>query len=98
MTLGDGPFIYNFRSLSNKLPTIFLSLIFLHFPPQVMLFFVEKENPKRFSIQNCDGQRNQKILTFVKLYIESKIFPYPSISNKVETFYFYTANVTSFSA
>ena len=53
-----------------------------------MLFFVEKENPKRFSIQNCDGQRNQKILTFVKLYIESKIFPYPSISNKVETFYF----------
>ena len=39
-----------------------------------MLFYVEKENPKFFSIQNCDGQRNQKILTFVKLYIASKLF------------------------
>ena len=27
-----------------------------------------------------------------------KNIPFPSISNKVETFYFYTENVTSFSA
>ena len=27
-----------------------------------------------------------------------KNIPYPSISNKVETYYFYTGNVTSFSA
>ena len=27
-----------------------------------------------------------------------KNIPYPSISNKVETYYFYTENVTSFSA
>ena len=36
--------IYNFQNLSNKLPTIFNSLIFRDFPPQVRLFFVEKEN------------------------------------------------------
>ena len=65
--------MYNFRSLSDKFHAIFFSLI-LHFTPQVMLFFVEKENPKLFSIQNCGGQRNQKILTFAKLYIASKTF------------------------
>ena len=39
------PFMYNFRSISNKFPTIFLSLI-SHFSPKVRLFFVEKGNLK----------------------------------------------------
>ena len=41
------PLMYNFRSLSNKFPTIFRSkLNFLHFSPQINLFFVEKRNLK----------------------------------------------------
>ena len=39
-------FMYNFRNLSNKLPTIFWSVNFWHFTPQVMLFFLGKRNLK----------------------------------------------------
>ena len=45
------PFMYNFRSLSNKFPTIFYSLIFPHFTAQVTLFFVQKKKPKIFVVK-----------------------------------------------
>ena len=40
------PFMYNFRSLSNKFPTIFWSLIFPISLPRLSYFFVEKGNLK----------------------------------------------------
>ena len=40
------PFMQNFRSVSNKFPTIFRSHNFSQFTPSVKLFFVEKRNPK----------------------------------------------------
>ena len=46
------PLMYNFRSLSNKFPTIFGSLIFtFHF--LVRLFFAEKRKPKIFGLKNA---------------------------------------------
>ena len=46
------PLMYNFRSLSNKFPTIFGSLIFtFHF--LVRLFFAEKWKPKIFGLKNA---------------------------------------------
>ena len=41
----------------------FLKFIFLHFTPQVRLFFVEKRKPE-FRIQKCDGERDQKNFHF----------------------------------
>ena len=44
--------MYSFRSLSNKFPTIFGSLIFtFHF--LVRLFFAEKRKPKIFGLKNA---------------------------------------------
>ena len=51
------PFVYNFRSLSNKFPTIFLKFNFLYFT-------VEKGN-LNFSASKKGGERITKILTFV---------------------------------
>ena len=46
------PLMYSFRSLSNKFPTIFGSLIFtFHF--LVRLFFAEKRKPKIFGLKNA---------------------------------------------
>ena len=59
------PFMYNFRSVSNKFPTIFLSLI-SHFSPQVRLFLVEKGKYLKFSDSKCDGEKNQKNSHFRK--------------------------------
>ena len=45
-------FVYNFRSLSNKFPTIFLKFNFLYFT-------VEKGN-LNFSVSKKGGERNNK--------------------------------------
>ena len=45
-------FMYNFRSESNKCPTIFSKFIFSHFTPEVRLFFAEKRKPKIFGFKN----------------------------------------------
>ena len=45
------PFMYIFRSLSNKFHTIFWSLFFLHFTLHVELFFLEKGNLKFFGFK-----------------------------------------------
>ena len=56
---------YIFRSLSNKFPTIFQSLIFLHFTQQVKLFFLGK-GKLYFRIRKWDIERNQKNFYFRK--------------------------------
>ena len=54
----DIPFVYNFRSLSKKFPTIFLRFNFLYFT-------VEKGNLK-FSASKKGGERNNKNTHFRK--------------------------------
>ena len=44
------PFMYNFRSFSNKSATIKLKFDFSHFTPQVRLFFVAKRKLKIFGL------------------------------------------------
>ena len=46
------PFMYIFRSLSNKLHTIFWSLFFSHFTLHVGLLFLEKGNLKFFGFKS----------------------------------------------
>ena len=58
------PFMYNFPSLYNRRPTIFLSFFYLfiyliiiiiffsHSTPQVRLFFVQKRKPEIFGLKN----------------------------------------------
>ena len=54
------PFMYyNFRTLSNKFPTIFWSLIFGILPPRLTYFSQEKETEK-IRIRKYDGKRNRK--------------------------------------
>ena len=48
------PFMYNFRSLSNKFPTIFPTIFLFHSTSQVRLFFVEKRKSKIFGFK-CYG-------------------------------------------
>ena len=55
-----------FEANSNKFPTIFWSLNFIHFTPQFRLFFLEKKKPKPFSgHKNVMGRGIRKILIFV---------------------------------
>ena len=56
------PLMCNFRSLSNKYPTIFLSLIFHISLPRLGYFSVGKRNPKIFGFME---RGIRKILTFV---------------------------------
>ena len=56
------PFMYNFRSLSYKCPTIFLSLICHIITPQVRLFIVEKRKPKIFGFKNEMEEESEKFL------------------------------------
>ena len=46
------PFMYNFRSLPNKFPTISEINFFFFSPPQVRQFFVQKCKPKIFGFKN----------------------------------------------
>ena len=63
------PLMYNFRSLSNKFPTIFSSLIFtFHF--LVRLFFVEKRKPKIFGLKNAMEREIRKCLKYYKLHLK----------------------------
>ena len=52
----------------------FLKFIFLHFTPQVRLFFIEKRKPEIFGFKNVMERGIRKILTFVMSQIASKIF------------------------
>ena len=67
------PFMYFFRSLSNKLRTIFLTLIFaLYFPSYAI--FCRKEEPKIFGFKNLMERGIRKCLTSVIRQISSKMF------------------------
>ena len=67
------PFMYFFRSLSNKLRTIFLTLIFaLYFPSYAI--FRRKEEPKIFGFKNLMERGIRKCLTSVIRQISSKMF------------------------
>ena len=46
------PFMHNFRSSSNKFPTI-SELNFSHFTPQGRPFFVEKKGKKNFGFESA---------------------------------------------
>ena len=59
------PFMYNFQSLSNKLPTIFWSLIFHNLRPWLHCFSWGK-NLKFLDILKGDRERNQKNSLFCK--------------------------------
>ena len=65
------------RSIQLQIPYDFLEFYFSYFTPFVRLIIEEKGNLK-FSriplIQKCNGERNNKILTFVKRSVASKIF------------------------
>ena len=63
------PFMYNFRTLSNKFPMIFWSLIFpISLASQIKLFFRRKR--KTWNVRNgkCDAERNQKNSPFRKTF------------------------------
>ena len=51
------PFMYNFRSFSNKSATIFWSLIFHILLPRLAIFRSKKET-WNFRIQKCDVEKN----------------------------------------
>ena len=55
------PFMYNFRSLSNKLPTNFWSLVFFlfHYPGRLG-YFSKKKETYNLRIKKCDGEGNRK--------------------------------------
>ena len=61
------PFMYNFRSLSNKLPTNFWSLVFffISLPRPVRLFFEEKRKLIIFGLKNVMARGIGKIIPFV---------------------------------
>ena len=59
------PFMCNFQSLSNKLPTIFWSFNFSHSTPQARLFFEGKRKPKIFGFKNLRGRGIKTFFTFV---------------------------------
>ena len=59
------PSMYNFRSLSNKFPTIFWSLIF-RISLSRLSYFSKKKETQNFRIRKCDGKRNQKTSHFLK--------------------------------
>ena len=52
--------MYNFRSESNKCPTIFSKFTFSHFTPQVGLFFAEKRKPKICGFKNVMEKQIRK--------------------------------------
>ena len=67
--------MYNFRSLSNRFPTISIWRLISHFTPQVRLFFVEKRKPKSFGLKNATKRGIRKCLTFLLRQIAgSKMF------------------------
>ena len=55
--------MFNFRSLSNKFPTNFWSLIFNILLSRLHYFSKKKETPN-FRILKCDGDRNQNNFYF----------------------------------
>ena len=72
------PFKYNFQSLSNKFPMIFLSLIFCISVPRLSCFLGgrgRKRKPKIFRFENVIERGIKKIIivTFEKLHMASKI-------------------------
>ena len=60
------PFMYNYRNLSNKFPTIFCSLILVISLPGYDIFRRKLRKPKIFRFKNTMERRITKILTFVK--------------------------------
>ena len=52
---------------SEKKHDDFLKFNFSHFTPQVIIFFVEKRQPKILGLKNVMDKGVNKILTFVKL-------------------------------
>ena len=52
------PFMYNFRSLSSKCPTIFLSVFFISLAR--LGYFCRKKETENFLFQKCDGEGSQK--------------------------------------
>ena len=60
------PFMYNYRNLSNKFPTIFCSLILVISLPGYDIFRRKLRKPKIFRFKNTRERRIRKILTFVK--------------------------------
>ena len=58
-------FIYNFRRLSDKFPTIFWSLMCHILHPRLGYFFVAKREPKLFGFKCVIERGIKKILTFV---------------------------------
>ena len=68
------PFKYNFQSLSNKFPMIFLSLIFCISVPRLscFIFLGRKRKPKTFGFENVMERGIRKIVTFGKLHMASK--------------------------
>ena len=59
------PFMYNFRSLSDKFRTIFWSLIFPISLPRLNYFSLKKET-LNFRNRKCDAERKQKTDHFRK--------------------------------
>ena len=53
-----------FEAMSYNFPTIFWSLI-LHISLTRLGYFSSEKGKLKFLIQKCDGQRNQKILSFI---------------------------------
>ena len=53
-------FMYEFRSLSDKFPTIFWNLIFHISLPSLSYISKKKKETLNFRIQTFDGERNQK--------------------------------------
>ena len=67
------PFMFNFRSLSNKVPPILFD--FSHFTPRLGYFSQEKlRKLKIIGFKNMMERGNQIIFTFVMRQISSKIF------------------------
>ena len=59
------PFMYNFRNLFKKFPTIFWNLIFRSSLSR-LCYFSQKKETQHFRIRKCDGKRNQKNSHFRK--------------------------------
>ena len=68
------PFMYNFRSRSNKFPIRFCNEFNFAFQSPSQAIFRRKRKPKIVGFENAMERRIRKILISVKLKIASKIF------------------------
>ena len=68
------PFMYNFRRLSDKFPTVFFFVCFnfSHFTLHVRLFFVEKRKPKIFGFKNVMERGISELITLVIVKLHLK--------------------------